>query len=82
MFPIFSSVAAVRDACSLSGDVSTCETMSSTGTATTSSTGATVMDVSRRPVKLVGELAGFAARVPVVVRLKFAITKFCGLCHQ
>jgi len=60
----------VRDATtasSLAGAVITRETVSRSGTATTSATGATVVGVPRGPVKLVGELTGYTAGEPVVV---------------
>ena len=54
-------------ASSLAGVVITPETVSRSGTATTSATGATVVGVPRGPVKLVGELTGCTAGEPVVV---------------
>ena len=57
-------------ASSLAGAVITRETVSRSGTATTSATGATVVGVPRGPVKLVGELTGYTAGEPVVVYLE------------
>lgn len=68
--PTFSFVAVVRDATtasSLAGAVITWETVSRSGTATTSASGATLVGIPRGPVKLVGELTGYTPGEPVVV---------------
>ena len=66
----FSSVAAVRYAIaafSFAGTVITRETFSRSRTTTTSSTGATVICVPRRPDRWVSELTVYMAGGPVVV---------------
>ena len=66
----FSSVAVVRDAIAaftFAGTVITRETVSRSGTTTTSSTGVTVICVPRRPDRWVSELTVYMAGGPVVV---------------
>ena len=45
------------------------------GTATTSSSGSTLMNIPREPIKIIGELTGSSEGVPVVVSLGICIHK-------
>ena len=68
--PTSSLAAVVRNAItasSLAGAVITGKTVSRSGTARTSSTGAGSVSIPRGPVKSVGELTGYMAEEPVVV---------------